>query len=166
MRVGNKGTQDTPIRFYEVQYFWQQPLSWFVWVISGGTIWYLYAQGAIFSSVAYIAVGFTIVMVLVVSLTNLVTEISSEGISYRMWPFHRTPRLIKWDEVQDCEIRKYRPIREYGGWGVRIGAKGKAYNVKGNMGLQLILDNDKGILIGTQKPEELEEILGQLNLKS
>ncbi len=34
-----------------------------------------------------------------------------------------------------------------------------AYNVKGKMGLQLVLKNGKKNLIGTQKAEELKQIL-------
>ena len=36
-----------------------------------------------------------------------------------------------------------------------------AYNVKGKMGLQLVLKNGKKILIGTQKTEELKQILAE-----
>jgi hypothetical protein len=62
--------------------------------------------------------------------------------------------------VASIEVRKYSPIKEYGGWGFRYGFKnGKAYNISGNMGLQLILKNGDRILIGTQKPEELETYL-------
>jgi len=37
--------------------------------------------------------------------------------------------------------------------------KGKAYNVSGNIGLQLFLKSDEKILIGTNKPMELETFL-------
>nr|MBP6978828.1 hypothetical protein [Lentimicrobiaceae bacterium] len=55
----------------------------------------------------------------------------------------------------------YSTIGEYGGWGYRMGGKkaGVAYNISGNMGLQLELKNGKKILLGTKKPVEMEEAL-------
>ncbi|MBC8644094.1 hypothetical protein H9W95_08645 [Flavobacterium lindanitolerans] len=65
-------------------------------------------------------------------------------------------------------VRQYAPIAEYGGWGLRYDfmGKGKALNVSGNKGLQLKFTDNKKLLIGTNKPDELTEILkklGQLN---
>jgi hypothetical protein len=48
---------------------------------------------------------------------------------------------------------------EYGGWGIRYSWNGIAYNTKGNMGLQIVMNTGKRILIGTQKPEELAAYL-------
>lgn len=61
-------------------------------------------------------------------------------------------------------VRKYLPLREYGGWGLRWGifGSGTAYNISGNMGIQLVLQNGKKILVGTQKAEECRRILEQL----
>jgi len=58
-------------------------------------------------------------------------------------------------------VRKYSPIGEYGGWGYRVAGKrsGVAYNISGNMGIQIELKNGKKILLGTRKPEEAKEAL-------
>jgi hypothetical protein len=50
-------------------------------------------------------------------------------------------------------------MREYGGWGVKYGWAGKAYNISGNRGVQLKLSNGKGLLIGSQRPEELAQAI-------
>ena len=150
------------MRFYEVQYFYQQPLSWFAWIVTGGSLILLNNIGAIHSTFAYIMMVVVFGLIVLVTFTNLVSEISADGISYRMWPFHKTTRQHTWDEIESVEVRKYRPIGEYGGWGVRIGMQGKAYNVKGNMGIQLVLSSGKRILIGTQKPDEVEKVLTAL----
>jgi hypothetical protein len=70
---------------------------------------------------------------------RLTTEIRAEGITYRFFPFHLSERRIGWAEIASCAIRTYRPIVEYGGWGLRcgLGGRGRAYNVKGNVGLQV-----------------------------
>ncbi len=57
------------------------------------------------------------------------------------------------------EIKKYSPLKHYGGWGYRVGVKGVAYNMQGNIGLELILNNNRKVLIGTTNPQELEEVI-------
>jgi hypothetical protein len=39
---------------------------------------------------------------------------------------------------------------EYGGWGIKYGKMGKAYNVSGNRGVQLEFTDGKRLLIGSQ----------------
>jgi hypothetical protein len=62
---------------------------------------------------------------------------------------------MPFEAIQTYEAKTYRPLREYGGWGIRYGAAGKAYNVSGNLGVQLSLLSGRKIMLGSQKPEEL-----------
>ena len=73
---------------------------------------------------------------------RLETEIDHNAISIRVFPF-RT-KEIKWDDIQTAYIRTYSPIMEYGGWGIRYSFRnGRAYNMSGKIGLQLVLTNGK-----------------------
>jgi len=85
---------------------------------------------------------------------QLVTEVRDDGIYIRFSPFHRTFRRIAFTDVKQCKVRTYHPIREYGGWGIRVRCKGKAYNVSGNRGVQIELLNGDRMLIGSQRAEE------------
>jgi hypothetical protein len=100
-------------------------------------------------------------------ILRLDTKITAEGINYRFYPFQRF-KVIKWEEISSAHVRTYKPLGEYGGWGVRFGLRGTgmAYNVSGSQGLQLQLTNGKKILLGTQRPQELERVLIQLNKNS
>ncbi len=117
----------------------------------------------------FISLLAAIIIVLLVGyllwITTLKTVIDMEGLTYRFVPFHRSPRHIAWDQVSSAVVRQYRPIVEYGGWGLRWGFSGLAYNVSGNMGLQLVLKNSRRVLIGTQKPNELEQVVQHLQKK-
>lgn len=88
---------------------------------------------------------------------RLVSEVRDDGIYIQFYPFHRDFHGFLWEEVDSFEARTYRPIIEYGGWGIRFGSGGKAYNVSGNRGLQLALGGvrSRQVLIGSQRPEEL-----------
>jgi hypothetical protein len=92
---------------------------------------------------------------------RMTTEVSDEGILVRFPPFFR--RLIALDKIRSFEVRKYSALREYGGWGVRYSLKhGAAYCVSGGRGLQLVLQDGKRVLIGTQAPERLAGALSEL----
>jgi len=102
-----------------------------------------------------------LLLILLFFKLKLVTRVRNDGIYFQFKPFHLKEKRIKPDDINSFEIRKYKPIAEYGGWGVRAGGRksGRAYNVSGNIGLQLYLKNDKKILIGTQRPKEIQKAM-------
>jgi hypothetical protein len=104
-------------------------------------------------------------VVILLRISNLKVIIDRFGIEFRFFPFHLHYRKIEWDEVESYEVIKYKPLLDYGGWGIRYGFIGKAYNVRGNMGLKLKLKNGKNILFGTQKAEELREFLNKMKTR-
>lgn len=110
--------------------------------------------------VVFIAILFPTAVAIVFSIMKLETEVRDESLCVRFFPFHIRYKEFTAEDLTECCARTYRPILEYGGWGIRFGKKGKAYNVKGNKGVQLILKNQKRLLIGSQKPDELARAIG------
>jgi hypothetical protein len=115
-------------------------------------------------------IGFLVILSSIVLVYGLIysmklkTRIDEKGIQFRFIPFHLSNRVISWSEIKNVNVRKYNAIIEYGGWGLKGGlfwikSKGVAYNIKGNIGLQLELKNGKKILIGTQKENDIKRIL-------
>jgi hypothetical protein len=158
--------------FKESQQF-RQPLLWgFLILLLLFSLFIIYKQIVLgnppgnnpASNLGLIIVLFFIVSILIFFLLmRLDTEYNSQGIYYRFYPIQLTHREIKWDVIKSAYIRKYRPTKEYGGWGIRFGMKnGIAYNVSGNEGLQIELYNGEKLLFGTQKPEKLKEIIKTL----
>jgi len=91
---------------------------------------------------------------------KLKTTIDEKGIHYRFIPFHRKIKTISWQDLEICEVRKYNPLSEYGGWGYKFNFSGEgALNVRGNMGIQLKLKSGKKLLIGTQKPKDAQLVI-------
>ncbi len=86
---------------------------------------------------------------------RLVVEVRGEGIRFRYYPFHRRWHEIARADILRAEARTYRPILEYGGWGIRWARGGKAYNVSGNRGVQLEMVGGKKVLFGSQRADEL-----------
>lgn len=96
---------------------------------------------------------------------RLTTELRRKELFIRFFPLHWRGKTIPLKEIASCEARVYRPLLEYGGWGIRWGISGKAYNVSGKQGVQLVLKDGKRLLIGSQRAEELSEAIHDLLAK-
>jgi hypothetical protein len=156
--------------FSETQRF-RQPWIWAVLVLGTGAgiasgLKHLHAGYKVPAQTAAALVGVVIPILLILFFLamRLDTSIDEEGIGYRFVPFHGTRRTIPWNEIAEVYVRQYSPLKEYGGWGIRnsMGKAGMAFNVRGDMGIQLVLKNGRKILLGTQKPEEVKQVLQQL----
>ncbi len=159
--------------FFERQHFRQIWLWLLLIVLNGLFIYGLVRQvmfGQIFGDKPMGNIGLIITTVsfllftLLFWLLRLDTEIKSDGIYYRFYPFQLSYKQISWDRISKSYVRKYSPLTEYGGWGFRISisGNGRTFNVSGDKGLQLIYDNNKKLLIGTQRQEEIEQLLKKL----
>ncbi len=95
-------------------------------------------------------------------ISYLSLKINKAGVYYRWYPFHKNERFIQWEEVAKAYVRKYSPLSEYAGWGIKGTKKNRAFNVSGSYGLQLEMHSGRKVLIETQKPEELKGVLAAL----
>lgn len=86
-------------------------------------------------------------------------QVDGQALSVRFSPLWGT--RIPLSDVTSCEPRTYRPILEYGGWGVRYSpfGRGWAYNVSGNRGVHLVLSNGRRVLVGSRRPEALADAI-------
>lgn len=106
----------------------------------------------------YIPFFILIAILLLFIFLKLKTEITSERIFLRYFPLFSKEWL--WADVKKAEVINYGFV----GYGIRVSLKhGMVYNVKGNKGLALHFNNGKKIVLGTQKPEELEKIIRGLS---
>jgi len=71
-----------------------------------------------------------------------------------------THRVIPLAQILRSEAMSYRPLRDYGGWGLRCGSAGRAYTVRGDRGVQVELVSGETFLVGSGRAEELAQILG------
>jgi len=155
--------------FSEKQRF-AQPRLWIVLIVVniiviGSGLYVFFTRGYEGNEITAIAgIVFPLWVIVLFLVIRLETTIDGSGISYRFFPMHTRARKILWDDVASVTVRRYSPIREYGGWGIRtgFGKTGKAFNIWGNMGIQLVFKDGKKLLIGTQRPEEAATVLQQL----
>lgn len=84
---------------------------------------------------------------------RLRVEVDGDGISAMFIPFHRRPRRIAFSDIATIEAAPYRPLLEFGGWGIRRGIRRWAYTVRGNRGVHITLHSGAHLLIGTRQSE-------------
>ena len=64
---------------------------------------------------------------------------------------------IPFADIASLESVRYRPIVEFGGWGVRGWGKKKAWSARGDQAVILTLVDDRLIYVGSDHPRRLEE---------
>lgn len=96
-----------------------------------------------------------VVLIAFFLLIQLKTEITEAEIRVRFFPL--ITKRIKWSDIKSAKVVNYGFI---GGWGIRLWTEyGTVYNIKGNIGVALELNNGKKYLIGTQKEIEFNRVL-------
>jgi hypothetical protein len=164
------------IYFKEEQKFTQVWIWMILLAASGIWIWQLVQQvfmGIPFgnnpsSDLGVILTGlFPVLTVILFRWLTLETIINEDGVQYLFRPFQRKPRVMKSEDILSFKVKKYSPLKDYGGWGIRLGSfgRGKAYNVSGNQGVLFELKNGKKFMLGTQKPSEIRSALERLMKK-
>ncbi len=150
--------------FNEVQRFNQ----WWLWLLfvlfSGLVVWSLYLQlylgraignhpisntGLIVISLVYFA------LVAMFRVMALRTTIDEKGIHMHYFPFIK--KSVNWNQIKTAQVVNYGFV---GGWGIRLWTKyGTVYNTRGKIGLSIQLKNGEQFLIGTQKENEMKQIV-------
>jgi hypothetical protein len=92
---------------------------------------------------------------------RLVTEVTAREVRVRLVPVNVGWVTFWAGEIERAEARRYRPIREYLGWGIRWGPSGRAYNLNGDRGVQLVLASGRRVLIGSERADELEAAIAE-----
>lgn len=99
-------------------------------------------------------------------MMNLTIEVRTDGLYMKIPPFKPRWERISPSELSIYYARAYDALSEYGGWGIRYGFGGKAYNMSGDKGVQLKFTNGRSLLIGTKRPSELVDAINSIFTKA
>lgn len=107
----------------------------------------------VFSGITYLVIG-------LIKIIKLKTEISKTECKLKFFPF--LSKTVNWNEVVLAEIVDYGFVR---GWGIRKWTSyGTVYNIKGKKGLAIVLKDGSKFLIGTQKENDLKDVIKEITL--
>ncbi len=163
--------EEEKILFYEKQRLTQ----WWLWLIlivaqlipMGINFRKLYLAGLtdkpeiLFSTVGTWLIVFVVSLLLIYSI-KLETKITAQGVYARLFPLGFSFKFYPFSNMTACYIRKYHPVREYGGWGYKGTHNNRSLSIRGDRGLQMEFPNGNKLLIGTRKDRELLEVLKSL----
>lgn len=116
-----------------------------------GSPWFEETQG--FAPWAYVVISLVFLVLLSVLTLRQTTTVAEDAVTVRFGPFYRM--RIPFSEIAQAEAVSYRPVREYGGWGIRGFGRRRALNTRGNLGVLVTSGDGSTVLIGSQKPREL-----------
>jgi hypothetical protein len=141
----------------------EQKFEWFwtvVWLVPVAMIGYGLYQEVISSILLWPALVVTVVVAVWINRLKLITEVRSDVLWIHfvlLWP----ERSIAWNEIQRAEAITYRPVKDFGGWGVRWAARGVVYNARGKRGVRMVLVSGERVLVGSQRAEDLARAIGE-----
>jgi hypothetical protein len=139
--------------FHEEQRFRQ----WWIWTLlliaALPVIVVVFIRGPVLS---VLIVPLTLLAVgVLLAFACLVVDVDRDAITvafHFLWP----KRRIRVSDVRKAEATKYSPLLDYGGYGVRLGFRGWAFNVSGDEGVLVETNDGSRLMIGSQRPKELE----------
>jgi len=67
--------------------------------------------------------------------------------------------LISKASIKGMQIRKYNAIKEFTGWGIRYNGNQSCFTVSGSDALEIILNTNQIVLIGTQVPKKMQPVV-------
>jgi|ETNmetMinimDraft_26_1059896.scaffolds.fasta_scaffold25321_2 hypothetical protein len=102
---------------------------------------------------------FTVGVVLPAFVTalKLTTEVRADGVYYCFSPIHLRFHRIGLEQMARFEALRYRPLLQYGGWGMRIRYRKRAYSISGDHGVQITLPDGRTVLFGSLKAESFAD---------
>jgi hypothetical protein len=107
-----------------------------------------------------ILVGLALPTVFTVGVLRMTTEVTPGRLDVTFGWLPTYHRSIVVSAIKGVEVVTYRPIADYGGWGIRSGRNGeRVLNARGNRGVRLTMIDGSKLLVGSQQPEVLASAL-------
>ncbi|MEO0743990.1 MAG: hypothetical protein AAFY49_01455 [Pseudomonadota bacterium] len=109
--------------------------------------------GALSRPVWMLLGGTAVFLAALVAMSRMQTEVTADSVDISM--FYLISESIPHGQIAEHQVLEYRPLREFGGWGLRYGSSGRAYSMSGSEGVRLVLDDGSQITLGSQNAEAL-----------
>lgn len=103
---------------------------------------------------AGIAVLLSFAVAGLLALFRLRTVVDQTMIDIRLQPLGLGRRIAR-DQITTATPVTYRPLADFGGWGVRLGREGWMYNMRGNRAVRIECRDGTVTFVGSERPEVL-----------
>ena len=92
---------------------------------------------------------------LLATFSCLDAEVRSDHILVSFGPLRLIRKRIRYSDVRRVGAVTYRPLREFGGWGIRWRPGKSAWTIRGNQAVNIELRNGKTVFVGSRFPRRL-----------
>jgi hypothetical protein len=89
---------------------------------------------------------------------RLTTEVNAEAIEVQFAPFHRSPKRIRFDEIDAVDTERV-GLLSYGGLGIRLTGGAVAYLATTGDAVRLVRPNGREVVIGTDRLDALVDAI-------
>ena len=111
--------------------------------------------------VAVIILG--LVAVILVSIGGLTVVIRESEMILHLGLVPLITKTVPFKQIKYLRITKYRPIKDFGGWGLRGLGKQQLWSARGTDGLVLNLIEGSELIVGSDDPNKLKERICDLS---
>jgi hypothetical protein len=113
------------------------------------------ANQPLWSVVLMVALGILFLMM----FGGLRTTVTRDAVTVHFGtPGIRVLKLAVSD-IEQVTVRPFRPLAEFGGYGIRVGRTSTGYFLKGGSGVELVPRSGRRRLIGSDEPHRLAEVI-------
>ena len=77
-------------------------------------------------------------------------EVRANHLFVAFGPVHFARKRIRYSDMEAVRGVTYRPIRDFGGWGVRWRGRKTAWTIRGNEAVKVTLQNGKEVYVGSR----------------
>ena len=95
------------------------------------------------------------VLTLTVALMRLDVEVRRDHVFIAFGPIHLIRKRIHFSEIEAVRGLTYRPLLEFGGWGIRWRPGRTAWTIRGNQAAAITLATGRQIYVGSEHPQRL-----------
>lgn len=86
---------------------------------------------------------------------RLDVEVRADHIHIAFGPIHLIRKRIRIADIEDVRGLTYRPLLEFGGWGIRPRPGKTAWTIRGNQAAAVKLKSGRQIYVGSEHPQRL-----------
>lgn len=105
--------------------------------------------------VAGIGVVLLLLLGVTVAFMRLDIEVRGDHIFIAFGPVHLVRKRIRFSDIEAVRGLTYRPIVEFGGWGIKWRPSRTAWTIRGNQAAAVTLKSGKQIYVGSEHPQRL-----------
>ena len=162
--AGNK----SEILFEEIQQFTKAPVREFIKILMGIVFIALAVSLALqkgrmtdYNRLLIIFLPILLVANFILG-SKLITQVRTDGIYVRFPPWQSKFSQYNWIDIAEVFVKDYKPMQEFMGWGIRYAPGKIGFIVSGNSCIEIVFKNGNRVLITTQRPGEVNEVLRRI----